>query len=501
MQRLLRSPGAWIAGLALVLALLLPGLRGIWDPDEGRYTNVAMHMLDSGDWLTPHRSEEVGHWTKPPLTYWAIASSVATFGRNPWAARLPSALSYLLCVWLAFRIARRLAPGSERMAALAFATMLLPFGAAQLITTDFLLAACEGLAMWGFVEARFGTPRHARRWLAVMWAGFGLAFLAKGPPGLLPLLPVLVFDALTPATQGNGERRPRAVQWWGPLLFAAIALPWYLAVILRNEGLLAYFLGAEVVGRVVTNEFNRHGQWYGWLAIYAPTLLLGTIPWWRPLWRWLRSLPAQASAWRTPAGRESDRAGLLLALWVWLPLLVFCLSRSRLPLYILPLFLPLAVVVARRRQVDGLGLPSWKFVLPWAGVLLALEFAAALWPTHKDGAAWQQAIAERAPGPVSQVLIVEDMARYSLYLQLGVDVEKLSLLPRDESPYGPEYDEDVADELADDYDPDAIWFTKQDHFEAVQARLAELGYVGIPQGTPYQGRTLFRVRPAARKVL
>ena len=120
----LRSRGAWIAALALVLALLLPGLRGVWDPDEGRYTNVAMHMLDSGDWLVPHRSEEVAHWTKPPLTYWAIAASIEAFGRNGWAARLPSSLSYLLCAWLAFRMARRLAPGSEHQAALAFATML-----------------------------------------------------------------------------------------------------------------------------------------------------------------------------------------------------------------------------------------------------------------------------------------------------------------------------------------------------------------------------------------
>ncbi|MEO6365992.1 MAG: glycosyltransferase family 39 protein, partial [Luteimonas sp.] len=100
----------WIALLALVLAFGFLGTRGIWDPDEGRYTNVAINMLDSGDWLNPRRNEDIGHWTKPPLTYWAIASSVGAFGKNPWAARLPSALSYLLCIWLAWRIARRLAP-------------------------------------------------------------------------------------------------------------------------------------------------------------------------------------------------------------------------------------------------------------------------------------------------------------------------------------------------------------------------------------------------------
>ena len=125
------------------------GNRGIWDPDEGRYTNVALNMLDSGDWLNPRRNDEVGHWTKPPMTYWAIASSVAVFGQNPWAARLPAALAYLLCVWLAWRMARRLSPGSEATAALAYATMLLTVGASQLITTDYVLTAFSAFAMHG----------------------------------------------------------------------------------------------------------------------------------------------------------------------------------------------------------------------------------------------------------------------------------------------------------------------------------------------------------------
>jgi hypothetical protein len=77
---------------------------------------------------------------------------------------------------------------------------------------------------------------------------------------------------------------------------------------------------------------------------------------------------------------------------------------------------------------------------------------------------------------------------------MGVDVEKLSLLPLSQPRFNPEYDEDIADELGDDTDPDAIWFTKQDNFATVQARLRELGYVAIPQGAPYQSRTIFRVR-------
>ena len=306
MLRLLRSP-AWCIGLlAVLLALGFIGSRGIWDPDEGRYTNVALNMLDSGDWLNPRRHQEVGHWTKPPLTYWAIAGSVAVFGYHPGAARLPSALAYLLCVWLTWRIARRLAPGREVIAATVYATMLLPFGASQLITTDYPLAACSTLAMWAFVESQAAPPTQARRWLALMWAGFALAFMTKGPPGLLALLVVLAQRSLAP-----GPARSRVLQWSGLLVFGLLALPWYVAVIHGNPGLLRYFIGDEVVNRVASNEFGRHGQWYGWLLVYVPTLVIGTLPWTPTLWRWARDLPSQLRTWRQPTQRHADAAWLL----------------------------------------------------------------------------------------------------------------------------------------------------------------------------------------------
>jgi 4-amino-4-deoxy-L-arabinose transferase-like glycosyltransferase len=493
MRSLLRSPAFWIGALAVLLGLALLGHRGIWDPDEGRYTNVALNMLESGNWLEPMRSAEVGHWTKPPLTYWAIASSVAMFGQTPWAARLPAALSYLLSVWLAARIARRLAPGAQLSAALAYATMLFPVGAAHLITTDYVLAACETLAMWAYVEARFGDGTRARRWLALMWAAFALAFLAKGPPGLLPLIAVVAFELLT-----RGTPRPRLLQWQGLLLFLLVALPWYVAVVMRNPGLLQYFLGNEVVARVATNEFNRHGEWYGWLVIYGPTLLLGTLPWTFALLRWARTLPAGVRGWRTREGRGADAAGLLLALWVLLPLLVFCVSRSRLPLYILPLFVPLAVLAARQRVHEGRVLRRWPWIAGWAALLVGLQLAVGFWPTHKDARAWAQEIRARAPGPISEVLIVQDMARYGLHLQLGVQVEKLSIGATAQPRFNPEYDEDIADELGDDFNPDAVWLTKRSRWPAVQERLHAQGYEGIAQGPPYQDRIIFRVRRLRR---
>ena len=483
----------WLVAMILALAFAFLGSRGIWDPDEGRYTNVAVNMLDSGDWLNPRRSHEVGHWTKPPLTYWTIASSVALFGMNPWAARLPIALAYLLTIWLTGRIAQRVAPGTGTAAAVIHATMILPFGASQLITTDYILTAFETLAVWAYVEARWGSHR-SNQWIALMWVGLALAFLAKGPPALLPLLVILISDVLLPG-------RRRVFQAAGIVLFLLLALPWYVAVILQHPGLLDYFIGNEVVNRIATNEFGRHGQWYGWIYIYAPTLLLGTLPWTPALWRWSKTLIAFFRD-KVRGAAQSDGA-MLLTLWVLVPLVVFSLSRSRIPLYILPLFVPLAVLAAVQRRAEGRRLPGLGWFLGWAAILLALKVASVYWPTHKNAADWAAAIRARTSTPVTEVIFVEDMARYGLRLHLDAEVEKVSLAPTapgEQARFNPVSDEDVATELRDiQHEPGGIWVCKQEAWPRVSAYIQRLGFHAIPLGAPYRGRIIFRTAAASRE--
>ena len=80
---------------------------------------------------------------------------------------------------------------------------------------------------------------------------------------------------------------------------------------------------------------------------------------------------ALATDFGDDAARAQDAPSLLLALWIFVPLLVFCLARSRLPLYLLPLFVPLALLIAQRRKADGRGMPRWPRLLVWFGLLLA----------------------------------------------------------------------------------------------------------------------------------
>src|SRR6202790_5739572 len=79
---------------ALLGAILyLPGLGRpvLWEPDEGRYAEIAREMVVSPDYVTPRDDFEL-YFEKPPLVYWANAASIKIFGVNEFAMRLPAAV-------------------------------------------------------------------------------------------------------------------------------------------------------------------------------------------------------------------------------------------------------------------------------------------------------------------------------------------------------------------------------------------------------------------------
>lgn len=363
----------WVLLLGLLLGLTFQGSRGLWSPDEGRYVGVALQMMDSGNYLAPAYSPAALNFSKPPLTYWAIAASLHVFGRNTWAARLPYAVAYLLTLSLLFAMGKRVSPSKPWLPALIYATCLFTFFSSNIISTDVLLTLTEGVAIAGFIVATWPAASIEQRYgIYVMWLGFGLAFLTKGPPGLLPLLSVAVFTAIC----GDRHAVICLLRPAGVAIFLVVGFTWYAVVILRYHGLLHYFLHQEVYGRIFTSMHKRHAGAFGWAVAFLPVLVLGTAPWWRGLSRAFRDLatPSHWALWRKERSIQ-----LFLGLWFALPFLIFCLSQSRLPLYLLPLFLPLALLTASRiEHTFDIGRPRTVGLLAvWIVLLLATKGMAA----------------------------------------------------------------------------------------------------------------------------
>lgn len=379
-------------------------------------------MLRSGDFVSPAWNDHVPHFTKPPLTYWGIAGGIALLGWNEWGVRLANAFAFAATIVVVSALAKQTSPDRPWLPPVLYATSLFPFVAANVVSTDTLLNLWESVAVLGFLRWWTGhrSPRGSGS-LLLMWLGFGLAFLTKGPPGMLPLAAIVTFVWLAEGKRTAGQ----LFHWRGLLLFTAVALFWYLIVVVKNPGLLTYFIRDEVIGRVSSGHFHRNPQWYGSLLMYLPTLLLGTLPWtlvWLPRTRGVRGSLLSRTWWQTALKQEPLQVFLLL--WIFIPLAVFFISRSRLPLYILPLFVPIALLTAKLPIANRSAfLLDRRFLAGWVLSLLALKVGVAHYSTDKDVRPMAQAIKASVSPLPREIVFVDVEPRWGLSLYLGCEIE------------------------------------------------------------------------------
>lgn len=359
----------WLICLLLLLAFAFQGTRALWSTDEGRYTDNALQMIDSGNYLVPAYSPDRVNFSKPPMTYWVIAGAVKAFGHSTWAVRTPYALAFVFTALLLCGMGRRLIPDKPWLPGLIYGCALGPFVAANVVSTDVILTLFEALALFGFVAAEFAPDRRVdRRYIWLMWLGFGLAFLTKGPPGLIALLAILPFIVIRDGWRGLGRIFPLG----GVMLFLIVGFAWYVVVMLRYPWLFHYFLHYEIYDRLFTATQHRHPQWYGWIEVYAPVFIFGTLPWWPALGRGMATVvaPQRWRYWRRMPGMD-----LFLVLWLLIPLAIFCLAQSRLPLYVLPLFQPLSLMLALklRNRISLTGTGQRALLGLWVVILIGLK--------------------------------------------------------------------------------------------------------------------------------
>src|SRR6516162_6663797 len=337
MVRSLNHRTAQLLVLLVVAACLFfvgLGRLPLTEPDEGRNAEVAREMLDSGDWITPHYDTLI-YLDKPAAFFWLVAASFGTFGLSEWAARFPSALLALGTLLLVWFLARRMfRNGTGLRAGLIWATSPLVIILARSVIFDMPLTFFVTLAMVSYWLSEASDFR--RPWCdALFFATMGIAAITKGPVGfLLPLLSVSAYLALR-----GRLRELRRLRWGlGVPVFLASALPWFVAVSMRNPDFPKYAVWQESLLRFATGQAHRSGG----PLYYVPVFLAGFLPWSFFLlfagWNRLR-------AWRE-LGRENHRPQLFLLAWVAVIFVFFSISRSKLPGYFLPATIPFSILMA-----------------------------------------------------------------------------------------------------------------------------------------------------------
>jgi 4-amino-4-deoxy-L-arabinose transferase len=202
----------------------------------------------------------------------------------------------------------------------------------------------------------------------------GMGFMTKG--FLAWLLPVLV--ALPYAVW---QKRFGELCKFGPVAVVvaiAVSLPWALAVHLQEPDYWHFFFWHEHIQRFA-GEDAQHAEpfWY-----YLPLLVAFALP-------WVAVLPSAFNqAWLQ---RRVPKTAFLL-LWLLMPLAFFSLAKGKLPSYIMPCMLPLALLMGSAlsdKLAQGRGrvlrINGWLNLAIGVLVLLALSWFQLKKPVYEPG--------------------------------------------------------------------------------------------------------------------
>jgi len=379
----------WLCAIAGVAFLWNLGNIGLVDETEPLFAEAARQMTVTGDFITPYFNGAT-RFDKPPLVYWLMAVAYRAIGVNEWAVRLPSALSAIALTCLGFYTlskqegssatdsvtdltdVRKKEEGKGNQEAEKFPHspnlplfLSAPWIGAALIAlnpqtiawgrtgvSDMLLVGCMCSALLAFFlgytleeereKAGFSTVSSSRfpnQWYLTFYVLIALAILAKGPVGIV--LPALIVGSFS-LYLGNFRqlwREMRPVS--GILIILAIALPWFIRVILANgETYIDSFFGYHNFQRF-TQVVNRHSApWYFYFfvvlvgfapwSIYLPVAIARTRFWQRSYWR------------RQP---RSAQLSLFALFWFCCIFGFFTISVTKLPSYVLPLMPAAAILV------------------------------------------------------------------------------------------------------------------------------------------------------------
>ncbi len=317
------------------------------DRDEPRFAEASREMRERSDYVVPYFNNEP-RFDKPPLLYWTQVASFHFFDETDFAARLPSIMAAAGIAVLLFAWGRRL--GGDRLgwwAAIIFSLCLQMFLQGRAGLPDMLLVFFVTAAHWAAYELIADSlgiitppadPKYRKYWRLIFYLALGLAFLAKGPIGWIPLLTV----ATTRLFLRNRSLNSRFHFATGLLCTLAIVLAWGIPALLRTNGDffrvgIGHHVFERAVGTAVEHEEANSGIIYlAMLPFYFLTVFVSFFPWSIKLPALIRRL------WRDRDGMDNYLIAGIVPIF-----LILTFVNTKFFHYTLPAFPLLSLLLAR----------------------------------------------------------------------------------------------------------------------------------------------------------
>lgn len=359
-----------IGHLILIFALValpLAATYALYYPDERHYTDGALRMLQQGHWLVPENADGTPRFQKPPLAYWAVATSWLVFGVNPLTARLPFLLASCGTILLTFQLAKKMT-GNGQTALLA--AIILAAHPQFLLCSirdmpDALLTFFLTLSGFGFLRLILWEELTA----GAFWMAYGGATGAFWSKGMLGFFIILFAWAFVFFARFNRQDVVRIIYWPGLASVIIPALGW-IAYIVATHGKAAWVV---LFDDQVTD--NLHGYvwspvWRG--PLFALILAVNFLPW---------SLPAVELLIRKrkwPPGQLPPGAMKFILGWTLFLIVSFSLGSNLSLRYLLPATPLMSVLLAAWLQTSESSALIFSLLRILKAALGVLSLAAAV---------------------------------------------------------------------------------------------------------------------------
>lgn len=357
-----RKAVVWMLIGALAFTLPWLGRKPFHTRGEPREALVIESIVSEGKWILPSGYGGIVP-SKPPLMHWLAAACSEVAGEvSNFTARLPSALAYLLALYLFWRF----------LSSRTRSEVVLPSIAILGVAPEWVRSAMTARVDMVFaVAVAFGLfslfrwfERGLKGWPGFAIAWFVVAVLTKGPVAVV--LPAAVFGIFLLSERQGWWRSVRLVlKCFVPVV--ALSLLWYVAAYqvggaaflakVYEENLARFFGTMEV-------SAHRHSPFY-----LLGSLLVGLLPWSLVgVALWIGSACAGPSLARVKEGwRESGALTRFALIIVVVFLLFFSFSGSKRGVYMLPTYPALAYLLALTFWSKTRLAARW---LRWIGLVL-----------------------------------------------------------------------------------------------------------------------------------
>jgi len=346
---------------AICCALFFSNLSRVpfFDKGEPREALVVRDIVRNGNWLFPLKlGQDIP--SKPPLFHWSAAISSLTWGRMTEATvRFPSALFAIIGIFLLYAVGRKLyGPQTGLFAGVIVATSTVYQSAAVEARVDMTLTFFLTLALFIFYGIYQGFLKR-ELWTYLFFLVLGIGVLAKGPVSLvLSALIISLFLAL----KKRWDLLWRLCCHPGLILAIAVFSLWYgLALWTGGEQFFGLQLVKENLARFFVHGEGGTGHQKP-IYYFIPYLFTLGLP-------WTIFLPVAVVDFFKDKYFDDDHL-LFLGLWVAGLFAFFSLSAGKRPVYILPLYPPLALLLAvwfQHRKADSFRMRGMKIISWLAG--------------------------------------------------------------------------------------------------------------------------------------